>query len=156
MAISGGPDTPKVGGVTVTASFEDATGVGRVTTQAAAPTSNAPSTKPATSPAIRPTREGEAVAGAYVIYTDTWVSMGQEKEKAKRVRDFEGFQVNAELLAAAGPEAIVLHCLPAYRGYEITDEAFEAHAKSILDESENRLHFQRTLLNVLMAEGGIE
>lgn len=97
-----------------------------------------------------------AVAEADVIYTDTWVSMGQEEEKKKRIDDFKGFQINAKLLAAAPRQAIVLHCLPAYRGYEITDEAFEAHATTILDESENRLHFQRTLLNVLMAEGGIE
>ena len=94
-------------------------------------------------------------AGADVIYTDTWISMGQEEEKAKRIRDFEGFQVNAELLSAAPKHAIVLHCLPAYRGYEITDEAFELHAASILAESENRLHFQRTLLHVLLAEGGV-
>jgi len=96
-----------------------------------------------------------AAAGADVIYTDTWISMGQEEEKAKRIRDFEGFQVNAELLSAAPRHAIVLHCLPAYRGYEITDDAFELHAASILAESENRLHFQRTLLHVLLAEGGV-
>jgi len=96
------------------------------------------------------------VAAADVVYTDTWVSMGQELERQKRARDFAGFQVNPELLSAAPSHAIVLHCLPAYRGYEITDEAFEAHADEILDESENRLHFQRTLLNVLIAEGGIE
>jgi ornithine carbamoyltransferase len=98
----------------------------------------------------------EAVTHADVIYTDTWISMGQEKEKEKRVRDFAGFQVNAELLAKAPSHAIVLHCLPAYRGFEISDEAFEAHAATILDEAENRLHFQRTLLNVLISEGGIE
>ncbi len=97
-----------------------------------------------------------AVAEADVIYTDTWTSMGQEDEKAKRIKDFEGFQINDTLLGAAPEHAIVLHCLPAYRGYEITDEAFEAHAGSIFEESENRLHFQRSLLNVLMAEGGIE
>ena len=97
----------------------------------------------------------EAVAGADVVYTDTWVSMGQELARQKRRKDFAGFQLNAELLSAAPSHAIVLHCLPAYRGYEITDEAFEAHAGEILDESENRLHFQRTLLNVLVAEGGI-
>jgi ornithine carbamoyltransferase len=96
-----------------------------------------------------------AVVTADVVYTDTWVSMGQEDQKQQRVRDFEGFQINAQLLHAAPPHAIVLHCLPAYRGYEITDEAFEAHSRSILDEAENRLHFQRTLLNVLMANGGI-
>jgi len=97
----------------------------------------------------------EAVVGADVIYTDTWVSMGQEEEKARRVAAFAGYQVNADLLAAAPGHAVVMHCLPAYRGYEITDEAFEAHAQTILTEAANRLHFQRSLLNVLLAEGGV-
>ncbi|HUU58992.1 MAG TPA: ornithine carbamoyltransferase [Phycisphaerae bacterium] len=96
-----------------------------------------------------------AVAHADVLYTDTWISMGQESERDRRVKDFEGFRIDSKLLAAAPSHAIVLHCLPAYRGYEITDEALEAHAASIFDEAENRLHFQRTLLNVLIAEGGI-
>ena len=96
-----------------------------------------------------------AAAAADVVYTDTWVSMGQEEQREERLRDFAGFQVNVELLASARDDVIVLHCLPAYRGREITDEAFEAHASSILDQSENRLHFQRSLLNVLMAEGGV-
>jgi ornithine carbamoyltransferase len=90
-----------------------------------------------------------AVEGADVVYTDTWVSMGQEDEKRKRVEEFADFQVNADLLAAAPDHAIVLHCLPAYRGYEISDETFEAHATTILDEAENRLHFQRSLVNLL-------
>jgi len=98
----------------------------------------------------------EAVARADVIYTDTWVSMGQEEHKQERLAAFEGFQVNAELLGSAPAGAIVMHCLPAYRGLEITDESFEAHAETIFEQSENRLHFQRTLLNVLMAEGGVE
>jgi ornithine carbamoyltransferase len=98
----------------------------------------------------------QAVAQADVVYTDTWVSMGKEAEKEKRIRDFEGFQINDDLLKAAGEHAIVLHCLPAYRGYEITDEVFEAHATAILAEAENRLHFQRTLLNILISEGGIQ
>ena len=97
----------------------------------------------------------DAVADADVIYTDTWVSMGQESERLKRQKDLSAFQINGELLALAPPHAIVMHCLPAYRGYEISDEAFEAHAETILDESENRLHFQRTLLNVLVGDGGI-
>ena len=97
----------------------------------------------------------QAVLKADCIYTDTWVSMGQEAQKAKRVKDFAGYQINAGLLKLAPAHAVVLHCLPAYRDYEITDEAFEAHAGSILEEAENRLHFQRSLLNVLMAEGGI-
>jgi ornithine carbamoyltransferase len=97
-----------------------------------------------------------AAAQADVIYTDTWVSMGQEADKARRVRDFEGFQVNRDLLAVAPTGAVVMHCLPAHRGCEISEEAFEAHAGMIMDQAENRLHFQRTLLAVLLAEGGIE
>jgi len=97
----------------------------------------------------------DAVEAADVIYTDTWVSMGQEAQRARRVRDFQHHQVSAALLAAAPKDAMVLHCLPAYRGYEITDEAFEAHAQEIFDQAENRLHAQRTLLNVLIGEGGI-
>jgi ornithine carbamoyltransferase len=93
-----------------------------------------------------------AVRGADVIYTDTWVSMGQEDEKAKRVADFKAFQVNDALLAEAPDRAIVLHCLPAYRGYEITDAAFERHAEPILRQAANRLHFQRSLLNVLITD----
>jgi len=96
-----------------------------------------------------------AVADADVIYTDTWISMGQEDQRASRVRDFAGFQISADLLAGAPDHAIVLHCLPAYRGYEITDETFEAHADTIFEQAENRLHFQRTLLAVLIADGGI-
>jgi ornithine carbamoyltransferase len=95
----------------------------------------------------------EAVAGADVVYTDTWVSMGQEEEKAKRVAEFKGFELNAELLSGAPDHAIVLHCLPAYRGYEISEEVFEAHAGSILAEAENRQHLQRTLMNLLMTDG---
>ena len=96
-----------------------------------------------------------AVAGADVIYTDTWVSMGQEQQRRKRLADFERFQVNDELLAAAPDHAVVMHCLPAYRGCEISEAAMAAHAQTIFAQAENRLHFQRTLLNVLIAEGGI-
>ncbi len=93
-----------------------------------------------------------AVKDADVIYTDTWVSMGQEEEKARRVEIFRDYQVNDELLGCAPSGAIVLHCLPAYRGLEITDETFEAHADTIFSEAENRLHFQRTLLDVLLKQ----
>ena len=86
-----------------------------------------------------------------VIYTDTWVSMGQEKEKQKRIADFAGFQVNSELLKSAPPDAKIMHCLPAYRGFEITDEAAESANSIIFDQAENRLHFQRALLKKLMA-----
>jgi ornithine carbamoyltransferase len=97
----------------------------------------------------------KAVAEADVVYTDTWVSMGQEQEKAKRLAIFKSFQVNAELMAAAPKHAVVMHCLPAYRELEITEDTFELHAGTIMEEAENRLHFQRTLLNVLIGEGGI-
>ena len=97
----------------------------------------------------------EAVADADVVYTDTWVSMGQEAEKSRRIEAFANYQINAELLASAPKRAVVMHCLPAYRGYEISDEVFEAHAETILAEAANRQHFQRSLLNVLIGEGGI-
>jgi ornithine carbamoyltransferase len=93
----------------------------------------------------------KAVADADVVYTDTWISMGQENEKQKRIRDFKGFQVNAELLKSAPPEAKIMHCLPAYRDYEITDEVVESSNSLIFDQSENRLHFQRALVKKLMS-----
>ena len=85
-----------------------------------------------------------------VIYTDTWVSMGQEDEKTKRIADFQGFAVDAKLLSQA-PKAKIMHCLPAYRGLEITDEAVESPNSIIFDQSENRLHFQRALVKKLMS-----
>jgi ornithine carbamoyltransferase len=93
----------------------------------------------------------QAVAKADIIYTDTWVSMGQEAEKQKRCADFAGFQVNANLLKAAPPGAKIMHCLPANRGLEITDDVFESPNSIILDQSENRLHFQRALLKKLLS-----
>ncbi|MHC4739588.1 MAG: ornithine carbamoyltransferase [Planctomycetota bacterium] len=95
----------------------------------------------------------EAVTGADIVYTDTWVSMGQEDEKQKRIRDFAGFQVDAELLKSAA-RARIMHCLPAYRGFEISDEVVESSNSIIFDQSENRLHFQRALLKKLMSQGG--
>ena len=92
----------------------------------------------------------EAVCGADVVYTDTWVSMGQENEKQKRIGEFAGFQVSAELLKSAPAHAKVMHCLPAYRDYEITDEVVESANSIIFDQAENRLHFQRALLKKLM------
>jgi ornithine carbamoyltransferase len=93
----------------------------------------------------------QAVAKANIVYTDTWVSMGQEAEKQKRCADFAAFQVNADLLKAAPPDAKIMHCLPAYRGLEITDDVFESQNSIILDQSENRLHFQRALLKKLLS-----
>lgn len=92
----------------------------------------------------------EAVSGADIVYTDTWVSMGQEDEKQKRIADFEGFQVNSELLKSAPADAKIMHCLPAYRGYEITDEVVESANSIMFDQAENRLHFQRALLKELL------
>jgi ornithine carbamoyltransferase len=88
----------------------------------------------------------EAVVGADVLATDTWVSMGQESEKAQRVKDFAGFTIDSELLALAKPDAIVLHCLPAYRGYEISAEVLDGSQAVIWDEAENRLHAQKALM----------
>jgi len=93
----------------------------------------------------------EAVAAADVIYTDTWVSMGQEDEKQKRIAEFSGFQVNSELMKFAPSTAKVMHDLPAYRGFEITDEVAESPNSIIFDQAENRLHFQRALLKKLLA-----
>jgi len=91
-----------------------------------------------------------AVKDADVIYTDTWTSMGQEDEKQKRINDFKGYQVNQERLQAAPSHTKVMHCLPAYRGLEITDEVIEGNQSIIFQEAENRLHFQRALLKKLM------
>ena len=92
----------------------------------------------------------EAVRGADCVVTDTWVSMGQEEDKARRVKDFAGFQVDERLMAEAPAHAIVLHCLPAYRGYEISDAIMEGPRSLVFQEAENRLHFQKGLVAVLM------
>jgi ornithine carbamoyltransferase len=91
-----------------------------------------------------------AVADADIIYTDTWVSMGQEKQKQKRLADFAALQVNSDLLKSAPAGVKIMHCLPAYRGLEITDEVAESPDSIIFDQAENRLHFQRALLKKLM------
>ena len=88
----------------------------------------------------------EAVLGANVVTTDTWVSMGQEAEKEKRLKDFAGFCVDENLMKLAAPRAIFLHCLPAYRGYEVSEGVFEAHADEIFAEAENRLHAQKGVM----------
>ncbi len=92
-----------------------------------------------------------AAKGADVIYTDVWASMGQEGEALQRQKDFAGYQVNAELMAVAKPDAMVLHCLPAHRGEEITEDVLEAHADEIFEEAENRLHAQKAVMVKLMA-----
>ena len=88
----------------------------------------------------------EAIAGATVVTTDTWVSMGQEAEKAKRVADFQGYMVDDAMMALASKNAMFLHCLPAYRDYEVSESVFEAHADEIFDEAENRLHAQKAVM----------
>jgi ornithine carbamoyltransferase len=93
----------------------------------------------------------EAVVGASIIYTDTWISMGQEDEKQKRQADFAGFQVNDELVKSAPDHVKIMHCLPAHRGFEITDEVAESPNSIMFDQAENRLHFQRALLKKLMS-----
>jgi ornithine carbamoyltransferase len=88
----------------------------------------------------------DAADGVDVLVTDTWTSMGQENDGLDRVRPFRPFQVNAELLALADPEAVVLHCLPAHRGHEITDDVIDGPQSAVWDEAENRLHAQKALL----------
>ena len=93
----------------------------------------------------------EAVKDADVVITDVWASMGQEKEAAERMKAFKGYQVNKQLMSLAKNDAIVLHCLPAHREEEITAEILEAHADTIFEEAENRLHAQKAILVKLLS-----
>ena len=88
-----------------------------------------------------------AATGADMLYTDVWVSMGKEAEAAERIKIMGGYQINAKLMKLAKPGALVMHCLPAYRGKEIDAETFEAHADTIFTQAENRLHTQKAVLN---------
>lgn len=92
----------------------------------------------------------EAVAGADIIYTDIWTSMGQEKEAAKRTRAFKGFQVNFSLVSKAKKDVIVMHCLPAHRGEEITSVVMDSKYSAVFDQAENRLHVQKAILALLL------
>ena len=94
----------------------------------------------------------EAIRDADVVITDTWASMGMESEKEIRQKAFAGYQVNDELMKLAKPNAMVQHCLPAYRGQEITEELFEAHADEIFEEAENRLHAQKAVMVKLLEQ----
>ena len=94
----------------------------------------------------------EAIKDADVVYADTWVSMGQESEKAEKVKVFKDFQINKELFSHAKPDAIFLHCLPAYRGYEVTEDVIDGPNSVIFDEAENRLHAQKAVMVKLMAD----
>ncbi|MEZ5528453.1 MAG: ornithine carbamoyltransferase [Porticoccaceae bacterium] len=93
-----------------------------------------------------------AMSGADLVVTDTWASMGQEQEKKQREKDFAGFQVNEEMMALAAQDALFMHCLPAYRGLEISDTMLESKWSVVWDEAENRLHAQKALVEFLLAE----
>ena len=92
----------------------------------------------------------EAIKNADVVYTDTWVSMGQEAEKAERQKIFMPYQVNGELFKNAADDAVFMHCLPAYRGFEVTEEVIDGPQSVIFDEAENRLHAQKAVMATLM------
>ncbi len=94
----------------------------------------------------------EAAKNADVLYTDVWASMGEESEAEERKKVFAGYQINADLMKVANPDAMVLHCLPAHRGEEITADVFEAHATEIFEEAENRLHAQKAVMVKLMRD----
>ncbi len=93
----------------------------------------------------------EAIKNADVVYTDTWVSMGMESEKAERINIFMPYRVNSELMKHAKNDAIFLHCLPAYRGYEVTEDIIDGAQSAIFDEAENRLHAQKAVMATLMS-----
>ena len=92
----------------------------------------------------------KAVSGADVIYTDVWTSMGQEEEKAKRLRAFRGFQINGKLCSKADKDFMIMHCLPAHRGEEITDECMESRHSIVFDQAENRMHVEKAILLLLL------
>ena len=95
----------------------------------------------------------EAVAGADAVYTDAWTSMGQEKEEDERTKIFPPYQVNARLMAEAAPHAVFMHCLPAHRGLEVTDEVMDSAQSLIFEQAENRLHVQKAILYLLLGGG---
>lgn len=86
-----------------------------------------------------------------MLYTDVWISMGKETESAQRIKEMSGYQINEALVKLAKPGALVMHCLPAYRGKEIDDVTFEAHAQTIFDQAENRLHVQKSIVDWMVS-----
>lgn len=93
-----------------------------------------------------------AAKGADVLYTDVWASMGQEAEQSIRQEALGDYQINKELLSVARPDAMVLHCLPAHRGEEITEEVLEGPQSKVFDQAENRLHVQKAIMALLMTD----
>ncbi len=91
--------------------------------------------------------------GVDAVYTDAWVSMGQEEETDERARVFPSYQVNEELMAEAAPHAVFMHCLPAHRGLEVTDAVMDSGQSVIFDQAENRLHVQKAILYTLLGSG---
>jgi len=92
----------------------------------------------------------EGLEGSDVVYTDTWVSMGQEAEKEERIKIFSQYKVSSELMSIAKPNAVFMHCLPAYRGYEVLEEIIDGPQSVVLDQAENRLHVQKAVMAILM------
>ncbi|MEN8906021.1 MAG: ornithine carbamoyltransferase [Clostridiales bacterium] len=92
----------------------------------------------------------EAISNSDVVYTDTWISMGQESEKKSKIEEFKKFQINSELFSKANENAMFLHCLPAYRGYEVTADVIDGPNSFVFDEAENRLHVQKSIMALLM------
>jgi len=92
------------------------------------------------------------VAGADIVYTDVWTSMGQEEESAERLKVFPPYQLNSDIMAQAKTEAIAMHCLPAHRGEEITDEVADGPQSLLFEQAENRLHAQKGILALLLAD----
>ncbi len=124
-------------------SFLEAAPIFRFTLRLAAPEGYRPAGARVSTPA-------EAVNGADVVVTDVWISMGQEKESAARKKAFSGYMVDEQLMSRAAKHAIVLHCLPAHRGEEISTEVLDGPQSAVLDEAENRLHVQKALLEKLI------
>jgi ornithine carbamoyltransferase len=96
----------------------------------------------------------EAVKGADIVYTDVWTSMGQEREKRKRLKAFKKYQINTSLMKLAKKDALFMHCLPAHRGEEVSDEVLDSHASIVFDQAENRLHVQKAVLIALLKQEG--
>ncbi len=100
---------------------------------------------------VETTDPQEAMKGAHVVYTDTWISMGQESEKQTKIKEFKDYQINKELFSLSDKKSIFLHCLPAYRGFEVTEDVIDGDHSRIFQEAENRLHAQKAIMTMLMA-----